>query len=286
MPGRRSEAGEDARRADDRRLLRRRQRHANHFEAEARRVGIVYRTVLAAGQLLLRAHARRPGHIDIDVVLVVRVGDHRVRVRSAAGLHVGDVLRAGDVGDVEDADAAQPILAHRLGNALDAAVEPPRQSFARHEQQVLVDRDVALRRRADIGHHRRRLDRIGDVVDLEAVVVALDGVLPRERQIRVRHSQKLLARRRRRDQPHVPRRLCGIPAAGRQAHARIGTRRRRRNDGRHRRRHHRRRRRRRRRRITAPASASPAGGGGCVGGRLRGCRLRRRSCRRRRRCGS
>ena len=226
MPRRRREAVEDARRADDRRLLRRRQRHADHFEAEPRRVGIVDRPVLAAGQLLLRAHARRPGHIDIDVVLVVRIGDHRVRVRAAAGLHVGDVLRAGDVGDVEDADAAQPILADRLGHALDAAVDPPRQAFARHEQQVLVDRDVALRRRADIRHHRHRLGRVADVVDLEAVVVALDRVLPAERQIGVRHAEKLLARRRRRDQPHVPRRLRGVPAAGREADARIGTRRR------------------------------------------------------------
>ena len=124
---RRAETGEDARRAHDRRLLRRRERHLDHFEAEARAVfGSSIGAVLAAGQFLSRTDAGRPGHIDVDVGLVARIGDHRVRVRAAAGLHVGDVLRVGDVRDVEDANAAQAILADRLGHALDAAVDAAR----------------------------------------------------------------------------------------------------------------------------------------------------------------
>ena len=194
---------------------RRGQRHLDHFEPEARGVRIVDRTVLAAGQLLRRAHARRPGHIDIDVVLVVRIGDHRVRVRAAAGLHVGDVLRAGDVGDVEDADAAQPILAHRLGHALDAAVErgPSVLRPTRTAGSCRPRRRSATpgRRRSSPAPASTGFD---DVEDLEAVVVALDRVLAGERQIGVGHAEELLARRRRRDQPQVPRRLCGIPAAG------------------------------------------------------------------------
>src|SRR5947207_12434578 len=39
--------------------------------------------------------------------------------RSPAGLHVPDVLRTGDVADVEDADAPQPLRAHRVVHALD-----------------------------------------------------------------------------------------------------------------------------------------------------------------------
>ena len=41
-----------------------------------------------------------------------------MRVRAAARLHVGDVLRMRDVGDVEDADAADAVLADRILHAL------------------------------------------------------------------------------------------------------------------------------------------------------------------------
>ena len=42
-------------------------------------------------------------------------------------------------------DAAQTILADGLRHTLDAAVDPAGQAFTRDEQQVLEDRDVALR---------------------------------------------------------------------------------------------------------------------------------------------
>ena len=93
--------------------------------------------------------------------------------------------------------------------------------LGRHEQQVLVDRHVVLRRRADVLLRQRRLRRVGDVVDVEAVVVALDRVLARERQIGVRRAQRLAGRRRRRDHAHVPGGLPGVPAAGLEADARI-----------------------------------------------------------------
>ncbi len=88
-----------------------------------------------------------------------------------------------DVRDVEDADAAHPLLADRLGHALNAAVDAARLALARHEQQVLVDRHVVLRRRADVRQHERRLGGVRDVEDLEAVVVALDRVLAGEREV-------------------------------------------------------------------------------------------------------
>ena len=66
-----------------------------------------------------------------------------------------------------------------------------RLAFARHEQQVPVDRHVALRRRAEIRQRQRRLRRVRDVEDLEAVVVALDGVLAGEREIGVGHAEEL-----------------------------------------------------------------------------------------------
>ena len=72
----------------------------------------------AARQLVRRADAGRAGDVDVDVVLVLRIDEHRVRVRAAAGLHVADVLRIRDVGDVEDANAAQAVLADGVLHAL------------------------------------------------------------------------------------------------------------------------------------------------------------------------
>ena len=41
--------------------------------------------------------------------MILRIDDERVRVRSAAGLHVGDLLRLLQIADVEDADAAEAL---------------------------------------------------------------------------------------------------------------------------------------------------------------------------------
>ena len=51
----------------------------------------------AAGKLVRRAHARRAGDVDVDVVRILRIDERRVRVRAAARLHVADVLRIRDV---------------------------------------------------------------------------------------------------------------------------------------------------------------------------------------------
>src|SRR5688572_8776680 len=108
-----------------------------------------------------------------------------MRMRSTAGLHVRDVLRIPDVGDVEDANAAQPIVAHRTRHTLRAAVETASRAFTRYEQQVPVDRHIALRRRTDEGFYDARRARVGDVPDLEAVVIALEHVVVPEREIRI-----------------------------------------------------------------------------------------------------
>ena len=131
------------------------------------------------GELARRANARRAGDIDVDVVGILRVDERRVRVRAAARLHVADVLRIRDVGDVEDAQTAKSLLAHRVLHALAAAVEAAGESLARDEQKVLVDRHVALRRRAVVRRLERRVARIRDVPDLVAVVAPLDRVAVR-----------------------------------------------------------------------------------------------------------
>ena len=47
----------------------------------------------AAGELLARPHRAGARSVDVEVRLVVRIGHQRVRVRAAAGLHRGDLLR-------------------------------------------------------------------------------------------------------------------------------------------------------------------------------------------------
>ena len=109
--------------------------------------------VRAAGQLLGRAHARRAGDVDVDVrpcrsdrsrpcACASRGRSARWRRTSGSSMSVMSKMRM----------PRSAILADRLGHALDAAVDAAGLAFARHEQQVLVDRDVALRRRADVGH--------------------------------------------------------------------------------------------------------------------------------------
>ena len=152
---------------------------------------------------------------------ILRVHEHRVRVRAAARLDVRDVLRIRDVGDVEDADAAQPIGAHRVPHALPAAVEPAAEALARDEEQIPVDGDVALRCRAVERLRQLRAGRVRDVPDLEAVVVALDRVVAGEREVGVGAPDELSGRRILRDDLHVPRGLARIVQAGAEPDARI-----------------------------------------------------------------
>ena len=153
----------------------------------------------------------------------------------------------------------------------------PVDTLARHEQQVLVHRDVALRRRAEIRLRDRRLRRVRDVTDLEPVVVALDGVLAGEGEVRVGDADEFLRRRRRRHHLHVPGglRCCPLPRSQPDPPVRRGCGRG--HDGCDRRRHDARRRGgwRRRRPATATAFGRRSGGAGRRG--LAGC------CRR---CGS
>ncbi len=136
---------EDTRRADDGRLLRGGQRHLDDLDAEVRGVGVVLRAApRAAGQLRARPHRAGAGHVDVDVGGVARVGHQRVRVRAAAGLHRRYLARLVEVGDVEDAHAAEALGAHGVVHALPAAVHPPARLLHRHEQQVAVDGHVAL----------------------------------------------------------------------------------------------------------------------------------------------
>ncbi len=225
------QVGQDRRLAHDMRLLGMGERHLNHLDAEQLAVWIlVGRERRAARQLVGRADPRRTRDVDVEVSRVLRVGHHGVGVRAAAGLHTGDRLGVRNIGDVEDADAAHPVLADRIRHALRAAVEPAVEVFAGREQQVAVDRHVVLRVGADVGRDQRGATRLRDVPHLQPVEVALDHVVSRKREIRIEVREvaqiaRIGERRRLRRRGHhaqVPGRLGGVHPSGAQAHAAIG----------------------------------------------------------------
>src|SRR5947209_1435746 len=80
-----------------------------------------------------------------------------------------------------------------------AAVEAGAGLLDRQEQQVLVHRRIALPAGTDQGGSERRLLRVRDVPDLQAVVVALEDVVPAEGKVRV--DERVLARCRRVEEP-------------------------------------------------------------------------------------
>src|SRR3989449_2901157 len=227
---RRDQILKDAGRADDMRLLRMRERNLNHFDAEQRRVRRrIERSHRATGQLVGRAHGGRAGNVDVDVVGITGLRHNGMRVRAATRLHVGDVPRIGEIGGVEDADAAQPVMAHRIRHALRSAVGPAVQRLARDEQEVAIDGDVALRSGTDEGFVQPRNLRVRDVPDLDAVEITLNDVVAAHREIGVDEAE--IARRiaidevgrgrRCRDQSHIPVRLAGSKPSGAEPDARI-----------------------------------------------------------------
>ena len=181
---------EDARTGDDGGLLRGLQRHLDDVDREERGVRVFLRIeARAAGEFLARAHGARARPVDVEVVGIALRRHQRVRVRAAAGLHGRHLLRVLQVGDVEDADAAEPFDADGLRDAAGAAVETAAVLLDRHEQQVAVDRDVTLSARAGDGGDQLRLPRVFDVVGREPVEVAHHDVDALEGEVGVREVE-------------------------------------------------------------------------------------------------
>src|SRR5687768_15051789 len=128
--------------------------------------------------------------------------EHGVRVRAAAGLHVRHVSWIVEVADVEDTQAAQAVLAHRILNTAAAAIEAAAEALTGNEEQIPIDRDVALGSGAEERLPQGRRRGIRDVPEHEAVVVALNRVIAEEREVRVRAARELIGRWRRRNEPH------------------------------------------------------------------------------------
>ena len=229
-------------------LLRVLERHLDHVDAErrgVRRAGIGH----TSGLLFSRAHARIAGDIDVEVLLVVWIGDKRVGVGSAACLHGRHLARFAWIGNVEDADAKHAERIGRRGTApatggggcgsrrsgwavraaVDAAVP-----FHGHKREVAPHGDVALAARARDDRLQRHLGGILDVVKDHPVEVALErqsavqaegeigvGVVQAARvgRLRIKHAFRLAHRA---DEFEVERGFTGVVFAGFQPFAWIG----------------------------------------------------------------
>ncbi len=122
-----------------------RERDLDDFDAEQRGGGITGgRCCHTAWELGGRAHACRAGNVHVDVRRILRIEEHAMRVRPSARLDIADVFRGGDVGNVEDPDAAQANVARRGGQRVRATVEAPAETLAGHEKEVSEDGDIAL----------------------------------------------------------------------------------------------------------------------------------------------
>ena len=193
--GARRRVGKDPRAADNAGFLWSGDGNLDDVDAEERGVRIVLRFGAGtAGQLFGRPHGGGTRSVDVQVRFVVRVRDERVRMRAAARLYGGHLLRLLHVGDVEDADAAKALGADRRLDALRPAVEAPAPLLDRHHEQVAVHRHVTLAAGADDRRQKFRLPRIGEIVDVEAVEIADEEMPAAERQVGVGEVQSASTR--------------------------------------------------------------------------------------------
>ena len=202
------------------RLLRMRERHLDHFDAEQRRCSDPCRASRRSSRPARSASARPPSPRRRCRCSrrSLRVGDERVRVRAAARLHDRRSCCGFAMSVMSKMRMPRArIRAHRVRHALHAAVDAPARAPRPRRRAGSGTRTTSLcepgQTYAVCSVGRRGF---GDVPHLIAAVVALEDVVAREREVGVlqavvaRRAAVDEARRRRgaRDEPQVPARLA------------------------------------------------------------------------------
>ena len=164
--------GKHGRRIDDARTRRIVHGNLDDIDTEQRRALVAGQVVETGFHFFLFANARGARVVDNDLAVLAGSAHDRVRVRAATGLHHADLLRIGQVADIENADAAEALWAHVLRHALEAAIQSAAGFLHRHDQQVADDRNVALATRADDRGHQLRHAIVLQLINVKAVVVA------------------------------------------------------------------------------------------------------------------
>ena len=100
--------------------------HGNldHFDAEQRRIRIFEGRITGTiGQFFVITHATGTRDIDIYIAVCVGIGYDSVGMGAAAGLHRAHLYRVGEVADIKNADALHALLANRVRNPLETAIQ-------------------------------------------------------------------------------------------------------------------------------------------------------------------
>ena len=131
--------GEYRRAMDDARIAGIIDWNLDDVDAEQRRSFIARRFVEATLHLFLLAHCRGAGVVDNDLSVVARPRDHRVGMRTAAGLHSANLHRARQVADVKNPEPSKPLGTNVPAHTTEPAIEAPPRFLRRHQQQVADD---------------------------------------------------------------------------------------------------------------------------------------------------
>ena len=128
---------EEAGHVDDLRISWRSQRHFDHLDPEKGGIGILIRVQSRTSRhFSSRTYGAGTGVVDVDVGGVVGVRNQRMGVGPAAGLDRRDLPRIVQIAQIEDANPSKTLRTHRVGHALEAAIEPAARLLGRHEDQV------------------------------------------------------------------------------------------------------------------------------------------------------
>src|SRR5260370_594301 len=121
-------------------------------------------------------------------------------VRPAASLHCGHLPGVFNVGYIENPNAAEPVFLWRRQlrlflfaggrrrswrKSLCSAIEAAIWLLDRHKHQVPVNRDIPLPSGTNHRGQQLSFSRIGDVIDINAIKIALEQVVSLEREVRV-----------------------------------------------------------------------------------------------------
>ena len=161
----------------------------DHVDAEERRV--ITARAEAARNLFGIAHIAC-ARIIHDQTAIVGVDD-RMGMAAATGLHQPDLLGTRDVGDVENTQPAETLVADLIIDSFEAAVDPAPAIFDAHDQQIAGDRYIALSARA---HHRADQLRhavLSETISVETVVTTRNHHIAAESHIGESKAQQRTA---------------------------------------------------------------------------------------------
>ena len=188
---------------DDRRVLRCGERDLDHLDLPTRQVLVELRRrqcrgrhrrrqIHAAGQRRRRPRGRGAADVDVEVGVVVRALQDRVGMRAAARLHGGHLHRVCQVRDVEDAHALESRADRRVRRRSPPAA---RVSSTDMKSRFPYTETSPCPPGQTTAVASRRVRRVGDVVDLEAVEVADEGEVALEGEVRVDEAEVTRIRR-------------------------------------------------------------------------------------------